>query len=56
MKNFEDELNEELKKRIEIIEHSNYELPNQLNKIDYIIITITIIICFIGIVAGAFLV
>lgn len=55
MKSFDDELNEELIKRIEIIESSSYEFPKKLNKIDYIAIIITIVICFIGIISGAFI-
>ena len=55
MKSFEDELNEDLIKRIEIIESSNYEFPPKFNKMDYIVVIITIFICLVGIVAGAFI-
>lgn len=55
MTNFEKEFNQELEKRINEIEAPNYEFPKQLNKLDYLIILVVILICFVGIVLGAFL-
>lgn len=54
MEKFEKELNEELLKRIEIIEDNNYEFPQQIEKLDYICIIIAIVICLVGIIWGAF--
>ena len=55
MANFEKEFNEELEKRINEIENPNYEFPKQLNKFDYLMILIVVLLCFVGIVLGAFL-
>jgi hypothetical protein len=47
-----DELNQEIDRRIAIIESPDYDKGPPLNKVDYIAILITAIVAFIIMVAG----
>ena len=54
MEDFEKQFNEELVKRIDEIESTDYEFPKRLNKFDYLLILFVVVFCLIGIIWGAF--
>ena len=50
------ELNNEIERRIEVMEAEDYEFPRRFSKKDYIFATIVGILCLAFIIGGAFIV
>ena len=53
--NIQEEMNEEIEKKIEAMEQTDYMFPKRFTTKDYIIVTIVIIVCFIFILYGSIL-
>lgn len=46
---------QEIEKRIFEMEQSDYKFPKPMNAMDYIWVIVICIVCFIGIIGGAYL-
>lgn len=53
--NYEKNLDDEIEKRIEIMESSDYIFPQKFNKRDYIVSAVVAILCIAIIIYGAYL-
>ena len=54
-RDFEDELEAEVRERLALMEEPGYEFPDRLGKIDWALITVIPIVCLALLVAGEFL-
>lgn len=52
---YEKQLNNEIEKRLSIMEKSDYVFAKRFNRKDYIFTLIIIVICFVFLIAGAFI-
>lgn len=50
------ELNDEIERRIAVMEEENYEFPRRFSKKDYIFTALVGVICLAFIIGGAFIV
>lgn len=48
-------LDEEIEKRIEIMEKKDYVFAKKFNRNDYVIVTITVLLCLFIIIVGVYL-
>lgn len=53
--NYEEKLNSEIEKRLNIIESPSYNFLAPLNKCDYFLVVIVVLICLAFLIMGAFL-
>lgn len=53
--NYELHFMDEVEKRISEMENENYEFPKRFSKKDYIVTGIVILVCLVGVIAGAFI-
>ena len=53
--NYETRFMDEVEKKILEMENESYEFPKRFSKKDYIVTAIVILICLVGVVAGAFI-
>lgn len=52
---YEEKLNSEIEKRLDIMESPDYVFPARFGKRDYIIVAVVVAFCLIFIIVGAFL-
>lgn len=48
-------LNEEIEKRLSIMESEEYEFPERFGRNNYIVLVVVIVICLAAVIAGAWI-
>ena len=54
-KAYEEQIEEEIERKIELMESENYEFPKRFSSKDYIVTVVIVMVCLGVVIAGAFI-